>query len=264
MKASLRSNAPWIAGGMTLVLSIGFLTPIGSERMGGTAYQRFDNVLVRFMDVEVSSGASAASQPPAERSPLALLAAASPVRPTSTATPKRAPKPSRSARGSAPRPMHPSVPEPVVLVSSAPSPIEGIPQPIAPRQPQLVPMESYSADLIRDAFEAEPSKLLLDTKASGDKVLLRLVGICRWQGHYIVKVSVTNQTAADFFIKELSAYAGPEFITLKSYFRLFVEPGRTREGHIVFDPQPGAKVKVTLKEDREKGRVIEAPVPYPF
>lgn len=264
MKASLRSSAPWIAGGITLVLSIGFWTPIGRERMGGTAYQRFDNVLVSFMDVDVSSGAAVKSPPHAERSPLALLAAASPVRSDSAAAHLRVPKSSKAARRRATLPLQPSLPEPAVRVSSAPSPIEGIPQPTAPRQPELVPMESYSADLIRDAFEAEPSKLLLDTKASGDKVLLRLVGICRWQGHYIVKVSVTNQTAADFFIKELSAYAGPEFITLKSYFRLFVEPGRTRDGHIVFDPQPGAKVKVTLKEDREKGRVIEAPVPYPF
>lgn len=247
-----------------MVLCLGFWTPIGGERLGGTAYQRFDNVLVRFMDVDVSSGAAAATPPPAAHSTSALLAAAGPVRSDSAATRTRVPKSSKTARRRAPLPLHPSVPEPAVRVSSAPSPIEGIPQPIAPRQPEIVPMDAYSADLIRDAFEAEPSKLLLDTKASGDKVLLRLVGICRWQGHYIVKVAVTNQTAADFFIKELSAYAGPEFITLKSYFRLFVEPGRTREGHIVFDPQPGAKVKVTLKEDREKGRVIEAPVPYPF
>ncbi|PIR18780.1 MAG: hypothetical protein COV48_05650, partial [Elusimicrobia bacterium CG11_big_fil_rev_8_21_14_0_20_64_6] len=108
------------------------------------------------------------------------------------------------------------------------------------------------------------SKLLLDAKTTGDKIVLRLEGICRWQGLYIARVAVSNQTGADFFIKELSAYAGPSIITVKSYFRLFVEPGRTRDGHVVFDPAAGAKVKIKLKEDRERGRVIEVPVPYPF
>lgn len=158
----------------------------------------------------------------------------------------------------------PSAPEPTVAVSSAPSPIEGIPEPAAYRPAPQVPLESYSADLIRDAFDAEPSKLLLDAKTTGDKIVLRLEGICRWQGLYIARVAVSNQTGADFFIKELSAYAGPSIITVKSYFRLFVEPGRTRDGHVVFDPAAGAKVKIKLKEDRERGRVIEIPVPYPF
>ena len=68
----------------------------------------------------------------------------------------------------------------------------------------------------------------------------------------------------DFFVKELSVYDGSAFIALKSYFRLLVEPGRTREGHVLFDAHPGAKVKLTLKEDRENGRVMELPVRYPF
>jgi hypothetical protein len=125
-------------------------------------------------------------------------------------------------------------------------------------------LESYSTDLIREAFEAEASKLFFDGRASGDKVLLRVVGICRWQGRYIARVAITNRTGEDFFIKELSAYAGPDYITLKSYFRLFVEPSRTREGHVVFETKAGAKVKITLKEDRERGRVIDVPVQYPF
>ena len=38
-----------------MLLCIGFWTPIGQERLGGTAYKRFDNLLVRFMDVAPSS-----------------------------------------------------------------------------------------------------------------------------------------------------------------------------------------------------------------
>lgn len=235
-----------------MVLCIGFWTPIGRERLGGTAYQRFDNLLVNFMDVEVSSAATAG----VPTSAWAGEPASTPPR-----APRRTPKPRQAKEA---LPSAPSAPEPEVHISSTPSPIQGIPEPAAARPDGPIPLESYSADLIREAFEAEASKLFFDGRASGDKVLLRVVGICRWQGRYIARVAVTNRTGEDFFIKELSAYAGPDYITLKSYFRLFVEPSRTREGHVVFEAKAGAKVKITLKEDRERGRVIDVPVQYPF
>jgi len=233
-----------------LVLCLGFWTPIGRERLGGTAYQSFDSLLVSFMDAGVSSAP--------------LVAVPAPSWETMQSPAKSGSRTSKRHRPAEVRPTGPSAPEPAVAVSSAPSPIEGLPQPALPRKDESVPLEAYSADLIRDAFEGEASKLLLDGKAAGDKVLLRVAGICRWQGRYIAKVTVTNRTGEDFFIKELSAYAGPDYVTLRSYFRLFVEPGRTREGHVVFEAKAGAKVKITLKEDRERGRVIDAPVQYPF
>lgn len=256
MRASIKSSAPWIAGGVTVLLCIGFWTPIGQERLGGTAYKRFDNVLVRFMEVAPSSAPASGLTPSA---PAATVGGGAPA-----GTRGRSRKAAKPNREKAALPARASRPEPAVAVSSAPSPIEGIAQPASPRPAPHTPQDSYSADLIREAFDAEPSKLRLDTKESGERVVLRVAGICRWQGRYIVRVLVTNQTGADFFIKELSAYAGPALITVKSYFRLFVEPGRTRDGHVVFDPASGAKVKISLKEDREKGRVIEVPVPYPF
>ncbi len=132
-----------------------------------------------------------------------------------------------------------------------------------PRDVAISPAD-YQPDMIRDAFEAELSKFPLDDKTANAKVLLRLEGLCRWQGHFILKVAVENQTGSDFFVKELSAYDGSAFVTLKSYFRLLVEPGRTRVGYVLFDAAPGEKVKLTLKEDRENGRVLEVPVRYPF
>lgn len=140
------------------------------------------------------------------------------------------------------------------------SPIEGLAVP----SPEVHRREEVSPDAVRDAFEGDLSRFPLDVQATKDKVTLRLVGVCRWQGHYIVRVAIDNQTDADLFIKELSAYDGSTFVTIKSYFRLFVEAGRSREGHVLFDATPGSKIKLRLKEDREGGRTIEAPVRYPF
>lgn len=259
MKASIKSSAPWLAAGVTVLLCIGFWLPLGQERLGGTAYQRFDKLLVRFMDVGASSAPASGPSPVAGRP-----AAADSAAPASVERPSHARHTPKRRRVAVSAPTRPSAPEPTVIVSSAASPVEGIPQAAPPTPETDAPLESYSADLIREAFEAEPSKLRLDAKVSADKVILTVAGVCRWQGRYIVRVLVTNQGGSDFFIKELAAYAGPSFITAKSYFRLFVEPGRTRDGHVVFDPASGAKVKITLKEDRENGRVIEVPVPYPF
>lgn len=128
----------------------------------------------------------------------------------------------------------------------------------------LVAPEDYTADTIRDAFEGCDSKFPLDAKASGTNVTTRLLALCRWQGHYIVKAAVANQSGSDFFIKELNAYDGAELATVKSYFRLLVEPERTREGFVIFDARPGAQVKIALKEDRENGRALQVPVRYPF
>lgn len=177
-------------------------------------------------------------------------------RPHRSGTSRRSKRVALAARASAP--------EPIDSPRTTPSPIEGVPQPASPTPPAFVPPEDYTADLIRDAFEGCDSKFPLDAKSAAGGVLVRLQGLCRWQGHFIVKVAAGNQSGSDFFIKKLDAYDGTELITVKSYFRLLVEPERTREGFVVFDARPGAQVKIALKEDRENGRALQLPIRYPF
>jgi hypothetical protein len=118
---------------------------------------------------------------------------------------------------------------------------------------------------VGEIYENDPSKYALDASAARGSIVLRLRGLSRSGGRYILKVSVTNRGGDDFFVREFALRDGKEIIGSKSLVRLFVEPGRTREGFVVFEkPRTGAAVHVALKEDREKGRVVELPVPYPF
>lgn len=260
MKIPLRSSVSWVVAAPTVALVAGFWLTFGNEREYGTTYRSFVGLVDSFTSPSLPAARGAAPVPETATAPLAP-----PIL-------KRA---HAAGRGKAPRkdpaqvtasepPARPAPPEPIDGGPKVPSPIEGIPQPApVPPAPIAAPQE-LSADLIRDAFDAEPSKFPLDAKAVSERVVLRLVGLCRWQGRYIVKVAVGNQDGGDFFVKELAAYDGAEYVTVKGYFRLLVEPGRTREGYIVFSPRVGAQVKIKLKEDREKGRLIEVPVQYPF
>jgi hypothetical protein len=118
---------------------------------------------------------------------------------------------------------------------------------------------------VGEIYENDPAKYSLDASAAQGTIVLRLRGLSRSGGRYILKVSVTNRGGDDFFVREFSLRDGQEVIGSKSLVRLFVEPGRTREGFVVFEkPRTGAAVHVALKEDKEKGRVVELAVPYPF
>jgi hypothetical protein len=122
-----------------------------------------------------------------------------------------------------------------------------------------------TADYVAESYENDQAKYLMDRSVAQGPTTLSLCGLSRHKGRAFLKVSVTNNGSEDFFVKELSVRDGRTALAAKSFFRLFVEPGRTREGFIVFDvPRAGADVHVALREDREKGRVVELPVPYSF
>lgn len=122
-----------------------------------------------------------------------------------------------------------------------------------------------TADNVADTYETDEAKYLLDRSATQGTIMLGLCGLSRKNGRFILKVAVTNRGGEDLFVRELSVRDGQTVRPAKSYFRLFVEPGRTREGYVVFDPpRSGADIHVAFKEDREKGRVVELPVPYSF
>lgn len=253
-----------------MALCAGFSMPLGRERAYRTNYAMLAGLSVRF---------APASAPQAQPQPAALDAAESPS--LSTGTPRGGSAVGRAARpvrnGRRPPGVRPSltspreeiavtvsttaVPQPDRTPIAAASPLEGVPQ-AAPR-PAAVELDD-SPEALRDAFEADPSKFPLDVKVWAEGVHLRLVGLCRVKGRYLLKATVTNRSGADFFVKEFGAYNGEDVISVRSHIRLFVEPGRTRDGYVLFTPPSGAQVKIKLKEDREKGRVLEVPVRYPF
>lgn len=276
MRTLLRTSTPWLVAAITAALCVSFWLPFGSGAANITTYDPFANVVASFGRPKAPPPAAAASaqetssartapwigpssEQPRQASPRALTRSHSSR--TKRERPIRPPAPTVAVTASTAA-AHASPPEPIDKRSDAPSPIEGVPQ-AASRQPVLAP-EDDSSDGIRDAFEGSDSKYPMDTRSAADRVTLRLAGICRWRGHYVVKVAVGNQSGSDFFVRELSAYDGSDYITIKSYFRLLVEPGRSREGFVLFDARSGAQVKLKLKEDRENGRALELPVRYPF
>jgi hypothetical protein len=154
-----------------------------------------------------------------------------------------------------------SVPAASVTVAASSAAVK--PEAHAPA-PAAIPAPE-TADSVGELYENDSAKYSLDANAAQGSIVLRLRGLSRSGGRYILKVSVTNRGGDDFFVREFALRDGKEVIGSKSLVRLFVEPGRTREGFVVFEkPRTGAAVHVALKEDREKGRVVELPVPYPF
>ncbi len=122
-----------------------------------------------------------------------------------------------------------------------------------------------TADHVADSYESDEARYLLDRSTTQGAVTLSLCGLSRKDGRFILKVAVANRGGEDLFVKELSVRDGQTARPAKSYFRLFVEPGATHEGYVVFaPPRSGADIHVALKEDREKGRVVEIAVPYSF
>lgn len=267
-----------------MALCAGFSMPLGRERQYRTTYADLKGlrasfpaaggVRVPFPGVQASAPAVAP-----DAAPLQVLAENRSASETSASSAPPASRDADRARpgrrpvrnGKAKRGSHgtadgvalstSTVPQPDRTPIASSSPIEGVPQPAArPVSAEL----GDSPEALRDAFEADVSKFPLDANESAAGVVLRLVGLCRARGRYVMKVAVTNRGVADFFVKELAAYSGEDVVSVRSYMRLFIEPGRTREGYVVFTPQPGAQVKIKLKEDGEKGRVLKIPVRYPF
>ncbi|MDE2141197.1 MAG: hypothetical protein KGJ84_02130 [Elusimicrobia bacterium] len=129
----------------------------------------------------------------------------------------------------------------------------------------LDPVQQYSAQDLIDAYESDPALYPLEKTARVDGISLTLEGLERREGISVLKVGVANATDADFFIKDFTVRGGATVLGSRSLFRILVEPGRVREGYVVFQkPQTGAAVQLALKEDGGKGRVIKTSVPYRF
>lgn len=272
MRASLRDNAPALLLALaSAILAVAFTMPIGAERLARTQYQRLEGFAGSFEPAKASGapaqGATAGGgetwglvaqavrqrYTPVEANALlsrveSLTKAQEPARKTSE-RPSRT-KAKKNAAEATPA---------VVAASTAAVKPEAHAQPVA-----AVPAPE-TADSVGEAYENDPAKYSLDASAAQGTVILRLRGLSRAGGRYVLKVAVTNRGGDDFFVREFVLRDGQDVIGCKSLIRLFVEPGRTREGFVVFEkPRNGAAVHVALKEDKEKGRVVELAVPYPF
>ena len=137
-------------------------------------------------------------------------------------------------------------------------------RPSAP-PPAAVAPQDYTLENIAEKFENDPTKYPLERSRRFNAITLGLMAIGRLDRLSVLKISVTNETEADFFVKEFSVQAGSVVLGSRSLFRILVEPHRTRVGYVLFErPQSGASVKIQLKEDGGKGSAVEMPIPYPF
>jgi len=263
----------------TVILAVTFSLPVGGERRRSvTRYQGLSGFSGAF-DVRQTSAPAVVTQSSVQASVQAAEAPREPggLPPGHRRTParRRSPKP-RADDSDAPshRWPHlvaaraPSVIETAVAISSvtlSTAPLADKVVAAPPPVPAAVKAPPETADFVAESYENDPAKYPMDRSVSREEIALSLRGLSRQRGRYILKVAIDNGGGEDFFVKEFSLRSGPTTLTAKSFFRLFVEPGRSREGFVVFDaPRSGADVHVVLKEDREKGRVLELPVPYPF
>lgn len=269
MKASLRDNAPaFLLVLASAILAVAFSLPIGAERLARTQYQRLEGFVGSFESAKAPS-ADAKGAPTTGTETWGLVAQAvrqrytpieanallSRVESLAKAKDTAEKAAARSIRQTRKR----AVPAAPAAVTASSAPV------IPPAPPSAAPPAPETADSMGEIYENDPAKYSLDASAAQSSIILRLRGLSRSGGRYILKVSVTNRGGDDFFVREFSLRDGQEVVGSKSLIRLFIEPGRTREGFIVFEkPRTGAAVHVALKEDREKGRVVELPVPYPF
>lgn len=271
----LKENAPSVLMALaSLILAATFLLPVGRERRRlKTSYQGFAGYTGTFL---VHSDSAPAVQQPAQLTVDPRRVQTPESREESAAHRRSGSARRRAAAGA----VHKDAPGhrwPHLVSMVTPSRIEtaiekssitvstGNAAPVVAVAPLGPKTAAETADFVTEAYENDPAKYPLDRKAAQQQVSVRLCGLSRQKGRYILKVEVSNDGGDDFFVKEFSIRSGSGVLAAKSFFRLFVEPGRSREGFVVFDaPSSGADVHVVLKEDREKGRVITLPVPYPF
>lgn len=266
MKSSLANSAPaLLLASATAILAAAFVLPVGGERQPRTRYQRLAGFAGTF-----GTPRSAESSPASTRgetwglvvqavrqkyTPVQADALLNRVEAFSTSAEKPA---RRRGRVNIRKPAAP-IPTAPVAASTAEA------EPAAAVAPPATASAVETADSVGARYENDLSKYPLDKGAAQGPIALRLRGLSRNSGRCILKVAVTNRGDDDFFIRDFVVRDGRDVLAAKSYVRLFVEPGRTREGFVVFDkPRTGADVHVALKEDREKGQVVELPVPYPF
>lgn len=259
----------------SVILMVTFGLPVGSERRRfQTRYQALSG-FVGVFEVRPSSSTASASMPVEPPHPAEVVPSPAAARsPHTKARPSRRNRRVKPESGLKDAPSHrwphlvtaqtPSAIEPGIEKSSVTLSSGTITERAAPA---AAPARSATetADFVAESYENDPAKYPMDRSAAQGPIGLNLCGLSRQKNRYILKVVVANRADEDFFVKELSVRDGRTSLTAKSFFRLFVEPGRSREGFVVFDaPHGGADVHVALKEDREKGRVVELSVPYSF
>ena len=253
------------------LLAAAFSLPIGAERLARTQYQRLEGFVGAFDAPKVSEG-DAKGVPRTGTETWGLVAQA--VRQKFTPIEANAllsrveslTKAKEPAVKAAPHPGRAKALKAAALAAAAAVAASTATVKEEPRAPVAAASPApETADSVGEIYENDPAKYSLDAGASQGSISLRLRGLSRSGGRYILKVAVTNRGGDDFFLREFVLRDGRDIIGSKSLVRLFVEPGRTREGFVVFEkPRTGAAVHVELKEDRENGRGVELPVPYPF
>lgn len=267
MRASLRDKAPALLLLLaSAILTVAFSLPIGAERLARTHYQRLEGFVGSFEPARSTEtgGASTGGETwglvaqavRQKYTPIEANALLSRVESMRKPSEEKRPSSTKSVKAAKPKPDASTF---ALAASSATAKAEPRPAPVAAAP------SPETADTIGDLYENDAAKYSLDASAVQGSVSLRLRGLSRSGSRYILKVAVTNRGGEDFFVREFALRDGPEVIGSKSFVRLFVEPNRTREGFVVFEkPRTGAAVHVALKEDKEKGRVVELAVPYPF
>jgi len=269
---SLKDNAPAILLALaSAILAVAFTLPIGAERLARTQYLRLEGFVGSF-EAAKSPDAAAKGAPASGTETWGLVAQAvrqryTPIeanallsRVESLTQGKEAEQKAaaRQGRAKARKAAAPAAAPTVAASSAAVKAEPRVPASAATPAPE-------TSDSVGDSYENDPAKYSMGASAAQGSIGLRLQGLSRTGGRFILKVAVTNRGGTDFFVRELALRDGQEVIGSKFHIRLFVEPGRTREGFVVFEkPRTGAVVHVALKEDREKGRVVELPVAYPF
>lgn len=271
----IKDNAPALLLVLaSAILVVAFSLPIGAERLARTQYLRLEGFVGSF---EPSKGAAAgAVVPTAGSETLGLVALAvrqrySPLEAAALLTrvesltnaKKTVEKSVSHAERAKARKLAAASIAAAVAAAVAASSAAVKPEVHAPAGPASPAPET--ADSVGDLYENDPAKYSMDASVAQGSIVLRLRGLSKSGSRYVLKVAVTNRGGDDFFVREFALRDGQEVIGSKSLVRLFVEPGRTREGFVVFEkPRTGAAVHVALKEDKEKGRVVELAVPYPF
>lgn len=250
----------YLKAAATLALAAAFVLPTRAERRSKTAYKPMAGAAAYFT-VNASSAAGPADRHQGRAVERAIRLKFSPYQANALlqaieamghAPTKTSPRP--AWRGHAKKEALKTPAPPQV---SYKNPMDAPPQEID--GPELSTLEK-----VQDWFEPQGHKFILDQTASLRGITLRLVALCWMPRKFVVKVSVVNESQEDFFIKNIMAKENSRE-TGEYFIRLFVESGKTIDGYMVFNrPLSGGKVDVVLKEDRAAGRVLSAPLEYPF
>ena len=267
MRAFSRNEAvALVAGGVTVALGIVFLCPVGPGSVNLTPPVSLEGRTWALHDAAPPQPTPMPAPPPPVEGPARPAAA-----PAGKRKPSRRKKPARDGV------------QPAAAAKAADedksdakqSPPAGGPPDAKENSPVAVgvvvppgtldPVQQYTMQDLIDGFESDPSRYPLDKSVRSDGITLTLEGLQRRGKLFVLKVSIANGADGDFFIKDFTVRANSTILGSRSLFRILVEPQRVREGYVVFEqPQSGAAVQLTLKEDSGKGRAVETGVPYRF